>query len=508
MEQLLRKSTVQFTGRLLDSQEECPISGEYNLPEYCSDVAVVLKCFADPRIQNRQWSGEQLLLDGNVVVRVWYLGEDRHRLCTLEFALPFSCAIQGKGRGDNASAELELCTKYLNCRAVSPRRVEVRGAVSIRVESDCVASKNLAAASDSSGLHARTETVEVTIPRTSCEKILSISESLELDTSLPPVEMLLGGECHAVLQECKFLAGKAIIKGQAYIHQLYVDATEHRGVHSLTYTLPFSQIMDIPEAQEGFPYKESVQVLSDTERCSVGPDGENTMLDVSVKLLVQVQLYRREEICFLKEAYHSRFPIAVDTEDVEVCALLDSRWESTVLPMQLTVAAGRWSELLDVIVQPQAATTECRDGIGDVRGRMMICVVARDVDGEIVYDEFVEEYGLQYNCRGNKMCVRPAVMEVHYRVVEEKLELQVKLCVGIREYSQYSHKVISDLQADCNQPYPQPKVTALFYYGDSGESVWDIGRNCHASPACIMEENTLTDECLCENTIVVVPMLT
>ena len=70
MEQLLKKKSVRLSGLAMDKQEECPISGEYTLPEYCPDVAVVLKCFAYPRILSRQWSGDQLLLDGNAVIRV------------------------------------------------------------------------------------------------------------------------------------------------------------------------------------------------------------------------------------------------------------------------------------------------------------------------------------------------------------------------------------------------------------------------------------------------------
>ena len=132
MEQLLKKKSMRLTCCALDKQEECPISGEYTLPEYCPDVAVILKCFAYPHIQNRQWSGDQWLLDGTAVIRVLYLDEERRRLRSLEFTQSFSCTRRGEGRADNAAVQVELSTKYLSCRAVSPRRVEVRGAILVR----------------------------------------------------------------------------------------------------------------------------------------------------------------------------------------------------------------------------------------------------------------------------------------------------------------------------------------------------------------------------------------
>ena len=507
MEQLLRKSAVRLTGCALDKLEECPISGEYTLPEYCPDVAVVLKCFAYPRIQNRQWSGEQLLLDGNAMIRVLYLDEDRRCVHSLEFVQPFSCTLRGDSRVDNASVEWELGTKYMNCRAVSARRVEVRGVVAVRAYADCAENKSLVAAVEDRDLYTRTVKTIITVPNGSCDKIVSVSEALEFDQSLPPAEMLLGGECRAVIRECKLLTGKAIVKGQVYIHQLYMDNTAGNHTHCLDYTLPFSQIMDVDMAREGMPYKAAVQVLSDTERCSVGPDGENTILEVNVKLLVQVQVYDQQEIDLLKDVYHCRYPVSAQTEDVNLCTLLNTRWENTTLPISLSLPVGKWSEIVDLFVQPQQPVAECCEGKAGIKGRLLVCVLARDADGEVVYDEFVEEYALEDACNGNVLRMDPTVTTVQYRMTEEKLEMSVQLCMRMTEYNCYTQTIVSDLRLQEEAPYPQQKVTALLYYADGGETVWDIGRACHASPDCILKENALESEDIKESTVIVVPII-
>ena len=507
MEQLLRKSTVQLTELTLDKQEDCPVSGEYTLPEYCPDVAVVLKCFADPRIQNRQWSGDQLLIDGNAVIRVLYLDEERRCVRALEFTLPFSCAFRGNGFVDNAAVELDLATKYLNYRAVSPRRIEVRGAVVVTVRADGVVNKHILTAEEGDDLYTRTETIMVTVPCGSCDKVLSISESVEFDSDLPPAEMLLGGECHAAIHECKLLSGKAIVKGYVYIRQLYMDNTSNRQTHCLNYKLPFSQIMDVANASETMLCKAFVHVLTDTERCSVGPDGENTILDVNAKLLIQVQVYQQEKMIALKDAYHRRYPLTAQTEELEQRTLLGTRWEAATLSMKLAVPNGEWSEIIDVSVQTQPLLAVCTDGKMDLKGKMEICVVARDVDGEIVCEEYTEEYGLEYGCAGNFAQAKPTVTDWTYHVAENRLELQVKLCVCVSEYESSQHRIISELRLEEDKPYPRPKVSTLFYYAESGESVWDIGRLCHASPDCILSENAMDDEFITENTVIVVPIM-
>ena len=129
MEQLLQKQIVKAGCCVLDHQEECAVVGEYSLPDYCPDIAVVLKCIVTPRVQNRQWSGDQLLLDGIAEIRVLYLDEERRCVRSVEFSQPISCSLRGEGKVDTALVSLELTPKYVNCRAVGPRRLEIRGAV-------------------------------------------------------------------------------------------------------------------------------------------------------------------------------------------------------------------------------------------------------------------------------------------------------------------------------------------------------------------------------------------
>ena len=106
-------------------------------------------------------------------------------------------------------------------------------------------SKSIALPIEDSDLYTRMETCLLTVPVSACDKIVTVSESLEFDESLPPAEMLLGGECRAVIRECKLLSGKAIVKGQVYVHQLYTDKTMGEHTYCLDYTFPFSHILDI-----------------------------------------------------------------------------------------------------------------------------------------------------------------------------------------------------------------------------------------------------------------------
>lgn len=506
MEALLNKRSVQLSQRIMNQSEECAISGEYILPEYCSDIAVILKCFAYPHVQNRQWSGDQLMIDGAADIRVLYLDEGRQCVHSLEFSQPFSCVMRSSADMDVTAVELHLSTKYVTCRAVSPRRIEFRGAITISAEAECAVLADIAEALDADGFYARTERVPITVPGTMCEKVMSVTESLEFDRSLPPAEKLLGGECRAVIKEAKILTGKVITKGMVYIHQLYTDTPEGMDTYPLDYSVPFSQILDVPEAREGLTCKTSVQVLSDAERCSIGPDGENTILDVVIKLLIQVQVYHPSEVMLLQDAFHGHYPVSVKMEDMHLSSFVGQRYEEEKVMLHVTLPPGHWRQVIDAWVQCQDIQEECLDGAILHKGRFQIACVTRDAEDEIVIHEFLEEYRLKFSIQGNHAIALPVVTDVRCRIHEEKLEVLVTLSVCISEWQLDCCRVVSDLSLVEESPYPKYKANVLLYYASGGESLWNIGRSCHTSPQEIARENHLSGEFVDDACVLIVPV--
>lgn len=507
MDALVNKRAVQLPKRVLERSEECGISGEYTLPEYCPDIAVVLKCFAAPHIQNRQWSGEQLLVDGSADIRVLYLDEDRRCVRSLEFSQPFSCSLRGNSFSEAPAVELQLSTKYLTCRAVSPRRIEVRGAVVVSAVAECAVSVDVLEPIEADSFFVRSDSVPLTLPGNMCEKVMTINESLEFDHALPSAEMLLGGECTAVIRDCKILAGKVIVKGSVHIHQLYTDKVDGGDTHSLSYTVPFSQIIDVQDARDGLPCKSSVQVLSNTERCVVGPDGENSILEVVVKLLLQVQVYHPSSVPLMLDAFHCRFPVEAKMEGMKILTFVDQRREDANSSMLLSLPAGQWADVLEAWVQPQDAQDACVNGKVKRKGRLLIGWIARDIDGEITYHESVEEYMLEFPIHSNHATLHPAVTDVRYHIRDGKLELLIQWSVCITEMQLEQRDIVSSLQLVEAAPYPKSNANMYLYYANGGESLWDIGRSCHTAPNEIARENNISDDRVEDACVLIVPVM-
>lgn len=507
MDNLLNLESLCYSRCLADGTEECGFNGDYILPEYCANIASVLKCTAEPRLQSRQFSGDNLLLDGVVNLRVVYVDEERCRLHSVEFSVPYSCTLHGIGGGESVPVFFDFATKYVNCRVTGPRRLEVFGAVQINVCAyDNITTKR-AVPAEQEGLHTRQNTVKTSRLVGFSEKVITVSEALEFPESLPAAERLLGGTCTALAKEWKVLNGKVIARGVVQIHQLYTDNHEKGSTHCLDFEVPFSQILDVPGVQEGHLCCGEILLLTDTEYCSVGPDGGNTLLEINVKMMLQVHVYEKNETQMLVEAYHTQYPIEQDLEDVEFRAYSGCSHEQTVLPMLLDVSDVPLQEIVDVWVSPQSTMVTVENQVAAISGTMAITLLGRGADGDLVCLEKAEEYRMEFPSLGNEAKAHLCVCGLRYRAVDGKLELQVSLCVRLWHYCVAQMVVVREIRLNTDQPYPSSRAGALLYYAQPGESLWEIGRACHTSPELIRQENESVSEIVTAPCVLMVPMV-
>lgn len=506
MDTLHKKQTVTISRRVLSDTQECAYSADYMLPEYCPDVAVVLKCVATPRVHSRRWSGEQLQVEGVVALRVLYLDEERRCLRVAELSQPFSCTVRVDMPCDGMPAAVELTPKFVNCRAVSPRRLEIRGAFLVQAAACGTAALEMPAFSDDPQLFVRCEEMPLTALHATAEKQLTVTESVDLPHDLPPAEMLLGGDCRAVVRECRLLAGKAIVKGEVCCHYLYTDDTAQGGVYTLDFSLPYSQILDVDGAEEGVPHEAWVSVVADTAHPSVGPDGRNTVLEVGVKLLVQVCLYEPCSLPLVLDAYHSRYPVTLKTGDLSLMAPLGCSRQTAAVTLQVPLPAELPQELADVWVQAYPPVCRCHEGTVTLAGRLPVGLLVRDGDGMLSWLERTEDYSLEYPCIGNEAQGDVQILETRYRVVDGKLELHLTLAVTVYPDRRLMCRPVCEAALQTENPYPADRAAVKLYYAEAGESLWEIGRSCHASASAIAAENGLQADRLEQAGVLVIPL--
>ncbi len=509
MQHLLQQQSVSVTKTVIQASEPYVLSGDFILPEYCPDVAVVLKCLVTPQVHTRHYAGDTLMLDGTVVVRVLYFDEERRCVRTAEFTQPMSAALRGEAGCEGTPAWVWVTQDYVNCRAVSPRRMEVRGGLVLHAVGYAACSLELPAASSDAHLYTKTQRKTVTSPLCVSEKSVLVNETLSFDGALPPAEQLLSVDCTAVVNECKLLNSKAIVKGQVYVHSLYTDDSVNGSTHVFEDAVPYSLIMDADGVYDGCLHTVRVDVLSDTEECVAGANGVNTALDFSAKLLVQLCAFEKAETTWLLDAYHRDYPVMPTTQSVEVRSLCEAFRQTSTVQKSIALPADGLREIVDLWVTPQTVSGQMTDTPAELTAPMLVSMLVRDTDGCLAYYERAEE--VRVDCAQAAMCppcevqADVAVVNVGYAVMGDKLDLRLTVCASVMLWEMVRETVLSEVALQQEEPYTKEPVAVRLYYAAAGERVWDIARHCHVSPQTICDENELTEDTLSMKKVLLIP---
>lgn len=134
MELKIFRDTLPQAGTSCTVKAELPLEAEILISDYLPPVFKLVKCFAKPVVLQKQLQPGRLTLEGYLRCTVFYQGEDGAGLCQTEQKLPFTKQLEVPEFSFTSwMAMVEGQTEYLNCRAVNPHRIEVRGAYGLVV---------------------------------------------------------------------------------------------------------------------------------------------------------------------------------------------------------------------------------------------------------------------------------------------------------------------------------------------------------------------------------------
>ena len=116
---------------IFDGCQEQPIDLDFSLPDYCPDIRRILKCQVYPQIDMKNITSDRLDVDGTAVVKLIYVDAIKNTIRCCEYKEPFSTSFNLDSPAENAMAFTKVKVEYMNCRAISPRRLDIHGAFSV-----------------------------------------------------------------------------------------------------------------------------------------------------------------------------------------------------------------------------------------------------------------------------------------------------------------------------------------------------------------------------------------
>jgi len=303
---------------VFDGSNEQAIELDYILPDYFPEIFRVLKCQLSPRIVSHSISGEKLVYELVVGIRVLYIGENSNSLRSIEQKLNYTKTVELGKQMEKPFVSIMPKTDYINCRVVNQRRLDFRGAVSVKVKAMAEKKQQIITDAFGSNIQLKKSIVSYPTNRLIASKRATIIEELDLGSTKPPIQSVVRTEATILSNEQKIITNKMISKGEALISMLYTCENEDNdSLESMQFNIPFSQIIDIDGINDQYEPTVNISVVS-CEIIPRGTTGETKDIECELVLLIECVANRYENVEIVTDAYSTTYPCNCNIIDAKL----------------------------------------------------------------------------------------------------------------------------------------------------------------------------------------------
>ena len=508
----VNKNIVSVRHVIFDGCQESPIDIEFSLPDYCPDIQRILKCYVSPQIESRSISGDRLNIEGTINIHLIYLDPEKMQIRCCENSSSFSSSIDIKSNPENAFPATSIKLGYLNCRATSPRKIDIHGAFSICAKVYDKEDVQIPARING-------EDIEQKILDTSVSNLVgigqqqfSVNEVLDLGQSNFVPEKIIRSSADFNLEDYKYVSGKIAIKGEIILRLLFLGSPDTDQIDSMEYSIPVSQLIDVPGANENSRCVINVEILSHNEKIVSETQDEN-VISVDIKAVATIMAYEDKEIDLVTDAYSTQFNIETTNDYIRTCKLEDMISDTFSSKTTVELPDIKVSKIIDSFADIITSNAYKEDDKIKITGKVNLYVLGVDSESIPFYIERI------IDIEQEKTFTNESVdnLEIHAKLVPSgvnyridgtgNLEIQMEFKLLADVFSCTKHNAVTAVSTDSQTPKSKDTSSGLtIYYAEEGENLWDIARKYYTSEDLIKKENNLDSDIIQESGMLLIPM--
>ena len=508
----LRHDRTAVREKLYEGSEEKAVDLDFTLPDYCADIQKILKCRLKPTITARRAAGDRLELEGVSELSVFYLdaAADRIRFC--EKSVPFSASIALRRPVSSAVIEAKTKVEYLNCRAVSSRRIDLHGAFSITAALYESARLETVCAIEEEDIEQKCTAVTLSESAAMASHPFLIGSALEIGAGRSPVDLILRRDCSVFLEDLKLLSGVAVLKGSAALEVLYLPAAENARPEKLFFEIPFSETVDCAGADPDCLCEAKLE-LSDTG-LQIKPDssGENTVLNFEARVIADLYCSRSRTLSAVTDAYSREFETKLEYQTGAIRSLCQIVSDQAPIRLNPAFETQEIESILDLWSEGLAVSFTFENGTLKGKGTCNICLLYQTKEGRAAYLETPEEFTFSREIRSGGVPSASCEGSAALKPLEGKLlpggalEVRTQVSYTAALFTLNDCKTVSAVfEEETKEKHKRGENALSIYFAAAGEELWNIAKEHRASLLAIRAENPGAGEILTENTMLLIP---
>lgn len=511
----INRETVPVSENVFDGVQEQGVELDYILPDYYPDIFRLVRCEVVPVITGYSISGDKLSYELRCDIKILYCSEGGSALQCVTQRQNFSRTADLGRTGENFTARLTPKTDHINFRAVNKRRLDLRGAVSVKISVTGETAQEVI--SDAFGMNIQIKKIPVRFAakKVTAEKTLQLSEETEVPVTQPPVMSIINTRC--IIPECekKMISGKLLAKGSAELRLLYSCEKDGGAVEPISFSVPFSQIIDIDGIDDTFDCTVTPEVISCDVTPTVDKNSENRIIRCEIEIRLICSAVKTTSVMLGTDAFSTVYPCSVLVSEIKAEQIPIIYEESFRHSAKISEGDSVPQTIYSMWCSPKNINTRLSDDGNSViiSGMLTYSMAARDNAGMIVMPDkdeaFEETIKLPDNIAGCTVSAEISIRDVSYNISSEGiLSAKSDISARISVYSCSSINALTDISVDESTRKQRDGDYAIkLYFGIENEEVWDIAKRYSTSVNAIIEENDLSGDRLENGGMLLIPIV-
>lgn len=495
------RQPVSVNEVVYDGQAEQGVEFDYILPDYYPDIFSIIKCTLKPKISSYNISGDKLICDGVVSISVLYLSEGSSDTNCVEHRYTYSKTVDLPKICDGASVSIVAKTDYCTCRAVSGRRLDVRGAVSFKIK--VMSEKTTEIISDAHGCGVQLRKTPVTYcgKRISVQKQYVAREEIEADEIKGNVRNIISADAVCIVSESKIVSDKVVLKGEAKLKVVYTyEENGKTDFGVLEADIPLSQIADAEGITERHICYAQFRALSCDLLVKQKNESGGTVFGCELTVEAVINASCEDTVYPVTDMYSTDYESNFST--MQLKSETSPRYISQQHTLKESIPCADTQLHSVVDCSCELSNIVCKGRSSDellICGQALYTCIVKNEDG---VPSFVEktspfEMVIAVNGLNGDSNIEPylQIVSVGYSIDNDGgIDVRANVLVQGCLYQNVMVDIIKDMAVDesvCKEK--QTDYLLKLYFAEKDEPVWDIAKRYNTSALAILSENNMEE---------------
>lgn len=503
------KQSVCVNETVFSKKGEVPFDIDFTMPDYCPDIMKILKCRATPRISSKSINGNNVTIDGNITVNVMYC-DTSGCVYNYEQISPFSKTFEADCDIVSGFAKANVHNEYVNCRAVTERRIDIHGALCLNVSVIVRKTHDVIAEVEPEEIQINRKVVNALNSLGLAEKGLLIEEELELSSGADAIESILQYDAIPLVNEVKVMKNKVAVKGELTLNVMYCSKG-HSRYHTYKTTVAYSQFIDLENVNEDCSVEAAAEVSFLEVRTRKGSEECKEIL-LNAKLCISVRAFCKTEVPVISDAFSTKHELTLTKNDISLENLVETLNSEYMFKECFDFPENSLCDIVNYWVDTVVNNCKYSNGKITANATLSLCLLVSDENKAVSYFEKNADFVIE--CESNIKELKDIFCHTQLKAIsssytilsDSRLEFRCEYKVTVHLKQKCKEPLLVEIIFEKKEKKKQNDCAVVLYYPNENENLWDIAKRYNSDVSELKRINGIEESTVTSNKVLLIPV--